>query len=325
MEEAQGGFRQFATAGAQDEDVFPFGQAEVAVLIVPAITEQGVTFAGFRQEIRRILHQPQGGARGVVVGQLAGDFGQGGIAIFVRLSIRPLDFSVGLQVVLGDRPGPQDAENGFSFFRGNDFQNGGFDPFRAGPAIEDERDAAAQLLHYRSGGGGGNPAKAVGAGGGQGTAEAGDHRFEHRMGTHAYRHGGQSTGDRFRQRIGLGQHQGERPGPEFFNQHGHGFGNLRRHNGDVGQPFAVRQMHDQRVKGGAFLGLENTGHRGRIEGIGSEAVDGFAGQGDHFAFAQKIHRLRDGSAQQVGPVGGGNKSIHLLVTPSSCFIRQELD
>ena len=78
VEEAEGGLGEFAAAGAEDEDVVPFGEVEEAVFGVAAVAEEGVALAGFGVKILGIFYEAEGGGGGVVVGELAGDFGGGG-------------------------------------------------------------------------------------------------------------------------------------------------------------------------------------------------------------------------------------------------------
>ncbi len=74
--------------------------------------------------------------------------------------------------------------------------------------------------------------------------------------------------------IGLGQNQRQRTRPERFGQR------QRRgvKAGDLPRSADIADMRDQRIEGRAALGLVEPGDRGRIGGIGAEAVNGLPGR-----------------------------------------------
>lgn len=53
-------------------------------------------------------------------------------------------------------------------------------------------------------------------------------------------------------------------------------------------------MHDDRVVGGTLLDREEAGHRGRVQRVGGETVDGFGGQDDQFSGSQPSGGLPHG-------------------------------
>ena len=60
-------------------------------------------------------------------------------------------------------------------------------------------------------------------------------------------------------------------------------------------------MGDQRIEGRPALGLVEAGDRGRIGGIGAEAIDGLGRERDQPALSQDTRRRRHG-----GLAGGQN-------------------
>ncbi len=60
-------------------------------------------------------------------------------------------------------------------------------------------------------------------------------------------------------------------------------------------------MGDQRIEGGPALGLVEPGDRGRIGGVGAEAIDGLGRERDQPALGQDTRRRRHG-----GLAGGQN-------------------
>jgi hypothetical protein len=84
-------------------------------------------------------------------------------------------------------------------------------------------------------------------------------------------------------------------------------------------------MDDEGVPGRALLGGEDGGDSGGVEGVGSEAVDGFGGEGDEVALAEEV-----GGALDVGGLGGvemeGWGHAVVMVSPGSrCWVLRSLE
>ena len=54
-------------------------------------------------------------------------------------------------------------------------------------------------------------------------------------------------------------------------------------------------MGDQRIEGGPALGLVEPGDRGRVGGVGAEAINGLGRERDQPALGQAARRFRHGS------------------------------
>ena len=113
----------------------------------------------------------------------------------------------------GDSAWAQDAGRAVA-----DIQHGGFQPDIAAAAVQNQRNAAVHVLQHMPSGGGAGLAGAVGAGSGDGQIARLQHGRCHRMGGHAYRHGGQPRRDLRRHSFLLFHQDGQRPGPEGVHQ-----------------------------------------------------------------------------------------------------------
>ena len=83
--------------------------------------------------------------------------------------------------------------------------------------------------------------------------------------------GGDVVGDLWSPR----QQQGERPGPEGGDER---LG-LLRNDGDIVEHGAIADVDDNGIPVGPFFGSEDASYSIGVEGVGSEAVDGFGGEG----------------------------------------------
>ena len=90
-------------------------------------------------------------------------------------------------------------------------------------------------------------------------------------------------GDDVRDRVGLGQHERQRAGPECPGQLSGG----PWPGGDaaLGHLDGI-DVYDERVAGGSALGLEDAGDGSGRAGIGSQAVNGLGRQSDELPLAQ---------------------------------------
>lgn len=288
VKKADGSFAQFSFSGAEDLQVCPVGSLNEGAFAFAAVAEESVFEVGVGSEIGGVFDHNQGGRGRVVGGELAGSFDA-----FLAGEFGSDHFGDGPEVVAGDRAGSEEAENGafFGHFGSND---GAFEPIAASSAVDYEGDFAAQFIDHRLGGSGAKATEAVGTGGGEGELFAGrEHDF---VSAHADRNGGESAGDEVWDFGLFWEDEGEGAGPE-------GFGELADHGveflGDFGDEvnvFFATDVDDERIESGAFFDFENLGHRLRVEGMGGEAVDGFGGHSDEFAFFEEGDRFRDGVA-----------------------------
>ena len=107
--------------------------------------------------------------------------------------------------------------------------------------------------------------------------------------------GGGEVGHRAIRR--LRQHQRQRARPECLGQRGRSGVKAR----DLPRGGEIADMGDQRIEGRPALGLVKAGDRGRIGGIGAEAIDGLGRERDQPAFGQDTRRRGHG-----GLAGGQN-------------------
>ena len=144
-------------------------------------------------------------------------------------------------------------------------------------------------------GGWADAAEAIGAGGGEGKACGLDERVGDGMGWHADAYEGAVGGDSIGDFICARKQEGEGAGPEGFDEAlclvGYG-GYLVEHG-------AVADVDDEGVPVGAVFGEEDFGDCVGVERVGSEAVDGFGGEGYGAAVAEDL-----GGAGDVLRAGG---------------------
>jgi hypothetical protein len=200
------------------------------------------------------------------------------------------------ELLRGDGTDAEDDEGAIA-----DGDDGGLDAEGAWAAIEDEGDAAIELLKDVGGSGGGDAAEAIGAGGGDGLAEALKHGAKKRMGAHADGDGGEAGGDDVRDERATREDEGERAGPKIADERldeGIGGGG-----GEPVEPIEGGKMDDERIEEGAFLCLEDAGDGLRIEGVAGEAVNGLSGKGDDLAGGEERRGGGDAGAA-IEDVGG---------------------
>ena len=102
------------------------------------------------------------------------------------------------------------------------------------------------------------------------------------------RPGGGEVGHRAVRRFR--QHQRQRARPERLGQRGRSGVKAR----DLPRGGDIADMGDQRIEGRPALGLVEVGDRGRIGGIGAEAIDGLGRERDQPALGQHTRRSRHG-------------------------------
>ena len=59
-------------------------------------------------------------------------------------------------------------------------------------------------------------------------------------------------------------------------------------------------MHDQRIEARPLLGREDLGHRGRVQRIGAEPIDGLGRKRDDIAAGKRLRGLLDGVLCRFG-------------------------
>ena len=180
----------------------------------------------------------------------------------------------------------------------------------AGTAIDDQRNAPVQLREDGAGRGGADGPKAVRTRCGDGFVEALDDAFKNRVAAHAHGNRGQAGGDKIRHAGLLRQHKGQRPRPEALDELDDDLLNLRRHIRHRVELLFIRQMHNERIKRGPLLGLEDLRHRRGIQGIGGESVNRLCRQSHDIARTQQPHRLLHGVMQFRRKIGGENGGSH---------------
>ena len=203
VEEADGGFGEFAFAGAEHHHLDPVGEVEVAVFGFAAVAHEGVAFGGVGDEVGRGFEEAEGGARGVVGGELAGGFS----GFVDDTAGEGFDFAVEFEVFGGDGSGTQDGDGGFGG-AGLDFDDGGFEAVHGGAGVDDEGDASVEFGLDGRGRGGADAAEAVGAGGGDGASEALGDFFEEGVGADADGDGGEAGGDEVGDDVLFGEDDG---------------------------------------------------------------------------------------------------------------------
>ena len=176
-------------------------------------------------------------------------------------------------------------------------EDGGLDAMFGGAGVEDGVDAAVEVVEHVLRGGGADVAEEVGAGRGDGEAGFADEREGDGMRGHADADERASGGDGVGHGGGTWQQQRERTGPEGGDELAGGVGNLcdeiAKH-GVIGG--FSGDVNDDWIPSGALLCGEDARDGGGIEGIGTEAVDRFSGQGDEAAAAQDGSGVGNGVA-----------------------------
>ena len=152
--------------------------------------------------------------------------------------------------------------------------------FACARAVEDEGDAAVEFGEDMGGRGGAGEAGAVGGGGGDGGVELLEELLGDGVVGDAEGDGVSAGGDEGGDGGTAGEDEGERAGPEVV---GEFFGD----GGPVGHAlaggFAIGDVDDEGVGWGAAFGVVDFLDGGGVAGVGTEAVDGFGGEGDEVA------------------------------------------
>ena len=170
--------------------------------------------------------------------------------------------------------------------------DGGLDADRCRPAIDDEVDAAAEIVHHVLRGGRRNVPGAVGGGRNDRPAEPVQEAERDRMLRHPH---GDAVEAR-RRKLGhraagaLLQHQGQRPRPEC---RGELLGRGVEHREALGGG-EIEHMRDQRIERRPALGGIKPRDGGAVGGVGAEAVDGFGRKRDQAAVGKAERRVGDG-------------------------------
>ena len=195
----------------------------------------------------------------------------------------------------GDGPGAEHRRN----VPGH-VQHGGLDADLAGPAVQDQGDAAVHVLIDVGGGGRAGAGGKVGAGGGDGQAADPQHLPGDGMAGHPDAHGSKARRHRVRHGGLLGQQQGQRPGPVGGHQAAGGL----RHLAEGAELVLAPDVDDQRVVRRAALGLKDPEHGLGVQGVRAQAVDRFRGKGHQLPF------LKEPGGQLKGfPVRGKHPGI----------------
>ena len=162
--------------------------------------------------------------------------------------------------------------------------DGAFDSYGTGAAVDDSRDALGELCGNVLGGCRAHVLEEVRTRGGQRESGFLDDGLRHRMAREAYRDGRQPARTEVGNAVLLGQDDGHRSRPVGFGKLVGFVGDVL---GDVCELGDVCDVHDQRVERRAFLGREDFRERFGLEGVAGEAVDGLCGDGDDFAFPEQ--------------------------------------
>ncbi len=166
-----------------------------------------------------------------------------------------------------------------------------FEPDRAAPAIEDQRDRRAQLCGDMRGLGRADPSRAVGRGRRDRAPRRIQQRLRDRIGRYADRHRVEPGARQERHPAvrAAAQHEAQRPRPEPAGDVPGALvedGQRRR----LGQ---ARNMHDQRVEARPALRREDFGDGAIIRRIAAEAVNRLGWKGDEAAGAQQCRGAGD--------------------------------
>ena len=170
--------------------------------------------------------------------------------------------------------------------------DGGFDADRGRPAIDDEIDAAAEIVHHVLRGGRRDMAGAVGGWRHDRPAEPAQDAERHRMLRHPHGDAVEARGGKIGDRTAgaLLQHQRQRSRPE---RRGEPFGRGVEHREPLGGG-EVEHMRDQRIERRPALGGVEPRHRRAVGGVGAEAVDGLGRKRDQAAVGEADRGIGDG-------------------------------
>ena len=172
----------------------------------------------------------------------------------------------------------------------NDKHDSRFDADRRRSAIQDQIDPLPERLCDMLGRGRTQLTEGVRTGGGNRQIDEPQEFASLRVRRHSDGDAGQSGRDQIRHEIGLGQHHRERSRPERGGQSASGGRDLTHQSR---QPAFIGDMHDQRIKVRAVLGLKDARDRLLVESVSAESVDRLGGKRDEPAGSQDVGCLRD--------------------------------
>ena len=171
-----------------------------------------------------------------------------------------------------------------------EINNGRLDADPAGPAVQDQRQGITKFVPHMRGSGGAEVAEAVGRRRRDAAAECPQQGQRHRVVGHAQGHRVLPAGDRPGHPRAAGEDHRQRTRPEGLRQCPGGW---RHVGGPLFERLIGRQVDDQRMVGRPALEGKDARHRGWIQGIGAQAVDGLGGQRHHLPGAQQGDCLGD--------------------------------
>ena len=161
-------------------------------------------------------------------------------------------------------------------------------PTATGAAIDDQVDPPRKVALHMRGRGRRDVTREVGRWRHHRAAEDSQDVARHGVGRYPDRDrveaGGGEVGHRAIRRFR--QHQRQRARPECLGQRGRSGVKAR----DLPRGGDIADMGDQRIEGRPALGLVEAGDRGRIGGVGAEAIDGLGRERDQPAFGQDTRR-----------------------------------
>ena len=168
------------------------------------------------------------------------------------------------------------------------------------PAVDDEIDAAGKIACDMRGRGRRDVAGEIRRRRHHSSAECAQDVARHGVRWNAYRHCVEARGGEIGHRatLRLRQHQRQRAGPEGFRE----AQSRRIEARDFSRGCEVADMRNQRVEGGAALGLVEVGDRRRVGGISPQAINGLGRERDQPATGQGARGGGDG-----GLAGGQNR------------------
>lgn len=228
-----------------------------------------------------------------------------GFELTTGADFRPLARSRVAATVGSDQTAPEGRLDG-----GGGYRAGADEPRRVDGEVDDRGGVAApgraavedQAHRLSEGGlhlvrrGGGRVAGAIGAGGDHRPSQGERQRPGDRMGRDAHAHGAAAAEQPRRQRVGRGDDEGERTGPERLHEPR---GRFRDLPGADRHALAAADEERQRHLLGTPFGDEDALHRFGEPWIASEAVEGLGGIGDEEAPAQEpggmLHHGRIGT------------------------------
>ena len=183
-------------------------------------------------------------------------------------------------ILRGDGAGAQDLRD-----LPEQRNDGGFHPHGTVVRFHHGIHQTPEVVDAVAVGSGAGAAAAVGAGRRQRHPGRPDNGASHRMRGHPHGDALQPAGGGKRHPLRTGQHHGKRPGPEGIGQQG---GGGRRRGHQLREHFAVGNVDDHGVIGGAALGGIHCPHRFGVAGVGGQAVHRFGGDSDKPPLPQQL-------------------------------------